>query len=340
MVIKFAGVVALSSAVAVAQISTWSLQVGGAGTANCSGAQLPNGGGNGTQTTASMLFSYDKSLAQLTVLVNNTSPIVAGYAAPQITKARFNVPRPAVTGMTLVSQTSASGAAANWSFSFDADTTTSPQPNNCKLNCFGSFNVGLNVPNGNHNAIVRADAPGANLVDDCGDSITFVFNVSGPGTQFINAGAFANSLASGGGGGTAQAGIKGQGMNNGVSEEAGVTGSCAPTAYATGQASPGCHMDLYFTGATGCGGCLVASFNPGPTTVGGTTYDIGYPFYDILSVTTISGQLNHVPVDLPNIPEIIGLSLYFSTGLYQPSTGLVFVAQSFTVTFVAGNCSN
>ena len=243
--------------------------------------------------------------------------------------------------MTLLSSTSASGASAStWTSTFDADVTSGSTPNPCKLNCFGGFSVGLNNPNGNSRAIVNSAAPDFNAADDCGDSITFVFSVTGPGTQWINAGAFANSLSSGGSGGKPQAGIKGQGMNDGVSEEAGVTGSCAPTAYATGQASPGCHMDLYFTGATGCGGCLVASFNPGPTTVGGTTYDIGYPFYDILSVTTISGQLNHVPVDLPNIPEIIGLSLYFSTGLYQPSTGLVFVAQSFTVTFVAGNCSN
>ncbi len=92
---KFVAAVALASTAVVAQVSTWSLQVGGAGTANCSGAQIPNGGGNGTQTTASMLFSYDKSVSQLTVVVNNTSPVVASYAASQITAVRFNAPRPA-----------------------------------------------------------------------------------------------------------------------------------------------------------------------------------------------------------------------------------------------------
>lgn len=329
---NFVAALALSSAAVIGQVSTWSLQLGGTGAANCTGNPT-------TQTEGAMFFSYDKSTSQLTVVVNNTSPVVSGFAASQMTAARFNAPRPAVTGMTLASQTSASGAAAAWTLTFDADNTSGSQPNAAKLNCYGSFSVGLNNPNGNANAIVNSAAPDFDSLTDCGDSITFVFDVTGPGTQFINAGAFANSLSFGGAQGNLQAGIKGQGMNNGVSEETGVTGGCAPTAYATGSPNIGCHMDLYMTGASGCFGCLVVSFNPGPTTVGNTTYDIGYPFYDVISVGSQNNQLVQVPVDIPNLPELVGLTLYFSTGLYQPSSGLVYVAQSFTVTFGSGPCN-
>jgi hypothetical protein len=144
------------------------------------------------------------------------------------------------------------------------------------------------------------------------------------------------------GGGKAQAALKTQGMTDGttaISEEIAYTGGCAPVAYATGQNWPGGHMDLYVSGGPGCGGCLVVSLTPPPTIIGGISSDIGYPFFETLDVVTNGitngGQLFTVPVDIPNLPSLVGLQLYFSTVLYNPSTGGIYVSQNFSVVFVA-----
>lgn len=337
---RAAAILVCASAACFAQITSWSLAFGGVDAVTCSG-YAP---GTTALSAGSMGFTYDASTARLTLVVTNTSPTQPGFTTPLIGNVRFNVPTEAVTGMTLVSQTAAAGGPANFGFTFDPDVRTNPNPNATKLNCFGSFNAALTSAHPVNGTLMNASATSFSGSGHCLGSVTFEFDVTGPGTQWVTAGAFAQSLSSGNGSGAfkVQAAFKTQGMTDGsvsLSEEIGAAGGCAPVAYATGQNWPGGHMDLYVSGGPGCGGCLVFSFNPPPTIIGGVSWDVGYPFFELLEVVTNGithgGELFSLPVDLPPIAGLVGLDLYFSTILYSPSTGGIYVSQNFRVTLIA-----
>lgn len=332
--------VALAASFCLAQSTTWSLSFGGVDASTCSN-YAP---GTVALTSGTMTFTYDASIARLALEVTNTSSTQPGFTTPLVSDIRFNVPTEAVTGMQLVSQTAAAGGPAAFGFTFDPDIRVNPNPNATKLNCFGSFNAALTSAHPVNGTLMNASATNFSGSGHCLGSVTFVFDVTGPGVNWVTAGAFAQSLSSGNGSGTGkvQAAMKTQGMTDGavaLSEEIGSAGGCAPVAYATGQNWPGGHMDLYVSGGPGCGGCLVFSFNPPPTVYGGVSWDVGYPFFELLDVVTNGitngGQLFSLPVDIPPIAGLVGLDLYFSTILYSPSTGGIYVSQNFRVTLIA-----
>lgn len=323
-----------------AQSTTWSLAFGGVDAPTCSN-YAP---GSVALTSGTMTFTYDASIARLALEVTNTSSTQPGFTTPLVSAIRFNAPTEAVTGMQLVSQTAAAGGPADFGFTFDPDIRVNPNPNATKLNCFGSFNAALTSASPINGTLMNASATNYSGTGHCLGSVTFLFDVTGPGVKWVTAGAFAQSLSSGNGSGAGkvQAAMKTQGMTDGtvsLSEEIGYAGGCAPVAYATGQNWPGGHMDLYMSGGPGCGGCLVVSLTPPPTFFGGVFWDIGYPFFELLDgVTngiTHGGQLFVLPVDIPNMASLVGLNLYFSTILYNPTTGGIYVSQNFSVTFVA-----
>ncbi|HYC76998.1 MAG TPA: hypothetical protein VEI02_05160, partial [Planctomycetota bacterium] len=59
----------------------------------------------GVPASASVSFDYNSATQRLTLVVSNTSPVIAGQHTPLITRILFNAPELAVTSMSIVSQT-------------------------------------------------------------------------------------------------------------------------------------------------------------------------------------------------------------------------------------------
>jgi hypothetical protein len=125
------------------------LVIGGPGSAGC---QDPSGSptlSNGDLASATIDYAYDPVAEQLTLVVTNTSPVVAESRNALITNIYFNFPA-GVTGASLVSQTGSGGAAA------DFNLVAGP----VLANCFGSFSAALSTSSGNiRGGIANAAAP-------------------------------------------------------------------------------------------------------------------------------------------------------------------------------------
>jgi hypothetical protein len=153
--------------------------VGGVGSFGSNGSNPGTLSDGTTKATARLVFHWDAAASELTLTVENTSPVTSGVATPVLTDVFFNVPA-GVTGLTLQSQSAAGGAAPNFALVFDDDLSSDPNPN--AANGFGAYNALLATSGGGaQGGISNPDAdtlgipPGTEVVGPA----TFVFAATG-----------------------------------------------------------------------------------------------------------------------------------------------------------------
>lgn len=308
---------ALVASVASAQITSKLVACGGLGTFGCQGTSNPPTLTNGVPASGTVEFIYDAALSQLTLVVNNTTPVTS-TPNPFITRIFFNLPQFAVTGCTLLSQTAASGVPQ---FSLTADFDLSDgSPNNAT--CAGNFSCRLQATTGSLGSIVAPGATNFLPVQPTVGPVTFVMQLSGPNTQYLSADTFSRLLSTGPTPANACLRFLGGGSTADEAGNLANTATCSAAGWFTGTPTLGSQLLFTMNGRPGCYGCLVGSFNPGPTFVQdlGITVPIGTPFAEIVGggFPAFNGQ-NYVSNTLviPNVASIQGLTVYCAVVLVK-----------------------
>lgn len=214
------------SALAAAQTTDYCLPIGGAGSHGCQDPNAPVLTGN-VVATADLEYLYDMATGVLTLVVTNTSPIVAGEENPVITRIAFNVPA-GVTGASLVTQTGTGGATPNFALQFTP-------PGSIRMGCFGTFDAELAI-SGIAGAIGNAAAPSFSHPSVVLGPTTFALQLTGTGLGSLTAEHFAITLSQNGAYAVG-AGMKFQGAGIG-GEESGFVSSGAPCCPNTPQIIP------------------------------------------------------------------------------------------------------
>jgi len=269
--------------------------------------------GNGWLTNyvtpgAAITYTYDQSTGVLDVTVDNTTPIVAGESTATISELHLNLPPGAVTGATLANQSGAGGAAPNFTLSFDADTGVAPNPNGAA--CLGDFNITLSG-----GAIANAAATNVATANPTLGPVTFSIQLTGPGTDGIDAEAAIATISQNATIATNVAATFQDGGVNGL--DMGISGACdfcRTAMYTTGDRTPGGQFDICVSGGFGCHACVWISATPGPTTVGNITVPIGLPIAAAWTLGNFGlaggGNSFCIPVNVPNNPQLSGFSFH------------------------------
>ena len=319
-----------------AQVSTHTLEIGGAGAQGC---QLP---GNpplltgGVPAAAEMLFSYDRSTAILDLTVTNTSPVLGGDATPVITKLYLNLPTWAISSASLISAAGSGGATPSFVLAYDTDLMSAPTP--ISANCFGDFGVFLEKTAGGISGGIARD--GGNTPGSAGSTVigpvTFQIQLAGPGVGTLNAEAIATAYSYNANGFQVAAAMKFQGGGPGGDESGtiGAVENCTTSSYLLGEPRLGQTVGLTLAGPQGCYGCLVASFNPGPSFLGGQWWPIGFPIYEILVGYTSDHAPMLLTIPLPQDPIFVNLTLYFLLIQVDPVTYVMTYAEPFSMTIL------
>lgn len=87
-------------------------------------------------------------------------------------------------------------------------------------------------------------------------------------------------------------------------------------------------------GGPGCAGCFIVSFDPGPTFIGGVSYPIGMPFYEVISGVLPSTGVISLTITIPNDPILVGLTFYGAVGLVNPQTFAISASAQNQLTIV------
>jgi hypothetical protein len=294
-----------------AQVTHADVVIGGPGTLGCQNSDDPPTLDNRTPASADLHFTYDAGSAELGVRVTNTSLVVPGEPNPVITVVGFNLPAFAVTGASLSSQTGSGGAQPQFAISFDPDTSGGSNPN--RFNCFGSFSVMLN--SGVHNAIANANAdtlavpPSSAVIGP----VTFVLQLSGPGTSTLNARTIANAFSQGSSR-QVNAAVKFQAAGPGGEGSGQISNGpeCSPGLYAVGPTQIGQTFQLCAGGGRDCHGCVLVSLNPGPIQFGTFLLPIGLPILHTFVLPPFAQEnVFCAPLTIPDQPWLRGLNLYF-----------------------------
>ncbi|HKB16629.1 MAG TPA: hypothetical protein VKF62_11220 [Planctomycetota bacterium] len=318
--------------------------IGGPGGLSCCGPGNPPTLCDGeTVATARVSFAYDDVAHTLTLVVENTSPVLPGVPNPLLTKLHFNAPPGAVTGLSLLSQSGSGGASPTWYLVFDANPASGSNP--AKLGCLGAFSARLSNGNGIANAIANGaadtfDAPNGSWVVG---PVTFVIDVAVSPGAVLDASDFANAFSHNPPGDHQvnlgahfQAGGP-QGKSGKISSSAG----CEPGEFLQGTPSIGSTVTLVMTGTPGCCGCLGVSDSAGPTLLPNIPgappilVPLGTPVHVLISTTTITaGTTVTVPITIPNDLSLVGVTFYFATVLFLPATGELFASSGSSVTIL------
>ena len=315
-------------ATAHAQVSDELLVIGGSEALGCQNSAQPPELSNGTLASARIRLVYDASTAILTLEVVNDSPVVPGEPNPLLTQIALNLPANTVTGASLISQTSASGAPPAFALRTDP-TNVGFLP----MGCFGTFEMLLfaDVETGaigNPNAdtwvvpqtviamsTVRLDiqlvGPGANWL---------TAEIIGAGVSRAGQLAQPNAACKFEGGGP---GGRGSGL---ISSSVGA--NINPNFWITAAPKINSTLELCVSGEPEATGYLLASFNPTPTTIGPIVIPIGPPFANQAQVVIPNGGTICVPVQIPNEPSLVGTTIYWTfatiTGVPSPFITLEF----------------
>jgi len=318
-----------------AQVSKASVLIGDAKGYGCQGTSNPPTLTGKVLASGKLDIAYDAKSGELTLSLNNTSPVVKGEENPLLRDLFLNLPAKTVTSVKLLSQKGDAGAKPAWSMAFDAKPGDGK--NEIKANCFGSFSLGFAAPKGVAGALANPAGtsfaqPKSQLVFG---PLVFELALTGPGTTYLDAGVIANTFAQGNASAQVTVAAKFQGAGVG-GQQSGMLANgagCGGGISIIGTPKVGGTIDLCMSGATGCHGCLLISANPGPLKIFGMSvpvglpilYAIGLPLYP--STNVICGPLN-----IPNNPKLANLTLYFALINLDPKTLNMQVAPGFTMT--------
>jgi len=294
-----------------AQVTTAQLEIGNADSVSCQNSSGFPALTGGVRASADLDFRYDASNGELTLTVDNTSPIVAGEANALIVDLWLNLPDDAVTGASLRSQSGAGGATPTWQLSFGTDAFGAA--------CMGAFDLHLDngggVANGiaNPNAPILGGPPGSQVLGP----VTFVIDLQGPGLATMTADSIAFGLSQNAPARQANAAAKFQaaGQNG---EESGFLGAgqeCTCASWSPGPARIGGTLKYCRVGTPTCHDCLWISDTVGPTVFGppiNLTAPIGFPLLATLDFGTFSGRPDCLEIPIPDDPMLIGFKLHFA----------------------------
>lgn len=268
---------------------------------------------NNVEIRATATAQYNSATGELQLLINNTTPIVAGEATATISEIHFNLPAGAVTGATLTNQVGSGGATPAFTLSFDADTASAPSSNSA--GCLGDYNVTLATGPGSQGGIANPNATNISTPNPVTGPVTFTMQLTGPGTSGIDAEAIIATISQGGPTST-NVTMKFQGGGVG-GQESGYVGSCdecRTALYTVGQTSVGSSFDLCVTGGYGCHACVWVSGSAGPSVVGGITIPIGLPIAAAYTLGNFglggTGNSVCVPVSVPNNTQLVGFEFH------------------------------
>jgi hypothetical protein len=319
-------VVATAASLVAQNVSTSTVDVGGLGAAGCQNSDNPPTLSDGSPANASVGFGYDRATGRLTLTVENTTPATPGVQNPLLTQIFFNLPRLAVTGATLVSQTGSGGATPNFSLALDLDTTTGASPN--WVGCFGAFSACLKKNGGGINggiANAAADSPAGPPNGHVDGPVAFVIQLAGPGVANLTAGAFSGLRSVKSNGSAANVAIKFQGGAQGGSGFIGDVVDCSAAGWVVGEPKIGNTLTTVMQGSPGCYGCFVISLNPGPAIFDGILMPVGFPWLALNSQGFLfPGQIYTQQFAIPNDPALVGLIVYGAVGLTDAATQSTF----------------
>lgn len=319
---------AVLTTVGICQSTSTSITVGGPGATGCSNGTLTNG----QPGSATVDFTYDRGTHLLTVVVENTSPVIPGLKNPLITRLFFNLPHRAVTSANLISQTPASGT-MNWDFDYDVDLTNG---SSLSAACMGDWGVRLKTPNGINTAIANANATDFASSNYVLGPVTFVIEIVGPGAGNLTAGAFSSSLSSAGDQANVVMHFQGGGTDGGISGWIANNEGCSAGTWYVGEPRINSTIEFVQTSSDGCYGCIIASLDPGPTTAFGVTVPVGLPYVIITSALFPFGSPTNTqvtPVVIPDNPFLVGFTFYGCVVTVDIATQSMFsVSDQFVLT--------
>ena len=281
------------------------------------GGRLTNGvpaGGTGT-------YLYDASTGVLELTIENTTPPWPGQSTATISEIFLNVPPGAVTGATLTNQVGSGGATPSFSLSFDADTSTAPNPNTA--DCLGDFNISLTTGllGG---GIANPAASTIGTPNPVLGPVTFTIQLTGPGIGTIDAESFlaASSVSASPTTVATNFALRfdGGGPN---SQDYGYSGSCdlcRTSVYVVGQPAIGQTFDICVTGGYACHACVWLSATPGPSVAGPYTVPIGLPIAAAYTLGNFglgnAGNSLCISFTVPNNALLRGFEFYTSNVTY------------------------
>lgn len=314
-------------------VTTETVSVGGPGAVGCQDGQPGGELTGGVVATADLHFTYDDGTGILTLVVENTSPVVGGEENPTITQLYLNAPRLALDGITLVSQSVPAGNQPNFSLQYDRFG------NGYKAGCMGHFNMLLAKGGGPAGGITNPAAtnvagnPNARVTGPA----TFVMQVEALDLDSLTASAFARAFSIDEPQYAVNAAAKFQGAGqNG--EESGFVGNavldCNPSAFIIGEPRIGEVIFFAQSAAEGCSGCVVASFDPGPSNAFGLELPIGAPGMVLVSAISGSDNVEYIPYLIPDEPAIVGAVVYMVLVVVNPEFTSVSAGQQFQVTLL------
>ena len=306
----------LLSAHVTAQVSTASIAIGAPGSAGCQAGTNSPLLTDGSSATGTVDFTLDASTGILTVVVDNTSPVIAA-SNPLITDIYIDAPVGAVIGASLVSQTGSGGATPAFTFAFDSDNGTAPSLP--RAGCFGHFSMQLSaggLAGGIGNAAASTFAVPAAQVVQGPVTITLQLTLDG----VVNASGFTDWMAANPANVATQAGalrFDGAGASNDGSGYVGHEFKCKTTLYTRGFARLGTTFDFCVAGPECCHICLWASLTPGPIFAEGFRIEIGLPIIGVYDLGFIPREtMTCVPIPVPNNPAALGATIYFVNATY------------------------
>lgn len=335
-----------TSPLVTAQITTATQFIGGPGGLTSCGAFDPPTLCDGiTRATATVQFTYNAATNRLTVVVENTSPVIVGEPNPVITGLYFNMAPAGVIAMALTNQTGSGGATPTWVLTVDPDLNLPPNPN--IANGFGRFHAQLDGVPINAIANPLADTIAAPSGTAILGPVTFDLAVFPLPGATLNAGTFAHALSNGPNldrlvnvAARFQADIEA----GGASEGSGILTNprtCSPSGFMTGIPCIGCQVTFRMSALQFCAGCLLVSGDPGPIVIllpaptGLVSIPIGAPF-EVLINTTIPGPTTVVSqnVTIPNDPFLIGATIYGTAAMLNLFSGLFSFSDQFSFVIV------
>lgn len=303
--------------VAPATQTTGQIVIGGPGALGRNGGNPPTLNDGTTVATGTIDYTYDDQTGILTLVVANTSPIVA-TPNPIISDIYLNLPAPAVAGAILLSQTPTNPTAQNFTLAVD----TNPMPGGTiTVPTFGNFGMQLTIGSGVAGAIANAAAPPSNIDAPPGSwvygPVTFEILIQPAVPGQFTASSFARSFSKVSGTDRAINAAVQYVRGGAFGDFEGIIGNapgCIPGGWFSGSPCLGNTVELSFSSAPGCFGCLFASMSAGPS----GPYPIGAPAWPVFEGITPASNVVSQSYVIPNDARLIGMTAYFLVFMNDP----------------------
>ncbi len=304
--------------------TTSSLTIGGLGAVGCGTTADPPTLPGDVPVSGGLHFAYDPATQLLTLVVTNTSTVQAGVANPVVTRVALNLPQLAVTAAALVSQSSAAGAAPNFTLGVDVDQAP---PNSLSAGCLGKYGLFLEAANGTGIGNDEATVFAFGALSVPVGPVTFVIAITTTSPN-LTAWSFSRSLPVNPPGQplpNAAFRFKGTGAAS-SSDWIGSAPTGSPAGWVIGNPISGQSITLVQNGAPGWYGCMVASLLDGPTDVFGLSIPLGLPIFVLMAEVIPANGISTVTIVVPDLPPVVGLEVLGAIATLEVKGAVIVVS--------------